>query len=50
MNHRQIIKMLRSGKFTIIYWDNDCPSLYKGSWKQEGRDEAYDKKMQEYEI
>ncbi len=26
----EVIKLLRSGNFTIIYWDNELPSLYEG--------------------
>lgn len=32
MNRKQIIKLLKSGNFTIIYWDNDEATLYKGKW------------------
>lgn len=31
MNQKQIIKLLKSGKFTIWYWDNDAPHLYEGT-------------------
>lgn len=30
MEKREIIKLLKSGDFSIIYWDNQSPSLYKG--------------------
>lgn len=35
-----IIKLLKSGDFTIIYWDSDCPTLYKGKWD---KDKEYDR-------
>jgi hypothetical protein len=30
MTRKEIIKLLKSGDFTILYHDNDCCSLYKG--------------------
>lgn len=40
MNEKDLISLLRSGNFTIIYWDNEGPTLYKGKWD---RDEEYEK-------
>lgn len=28
----KILKLLRSGKFTIVYWDRGEATLYKGKW------------------
>lgn len=39
-----IKKLLKSGKFTIIYWDSGEPTLYRGHWD---RDKEYDR--DEYE-
>lgn len=30
MRTQDILKLLKSGNFSIIYWDNEEPSLYKG--------------------
>lgn len=35
MSDKKIIKLLKSGNFTIIYWDNECPSLYEGKYTVE---------------
>jgi hypothetical protein len=35
MKKEEIIKLLKSGKFTIAYHNNCCPSLYKGIWAYE---------------
>ena len=32
---KKIIDLLQSGDFTIIYWDNEDPALYKGKWNKE---------------
>lgn len=32
MTYRSIINLLRSGNFTIVYWDSGDASLYKGKW------------------
>lgn len=42
---KKIIELLQSGDFTIIYWDNEEPTLYKGKWD---KDKEYDK--DEYET
>lgn len=42
MKPEQLIKLFKTGKFTIIYWDNTNPTLYKGVWnmdKEFDRDE-----------
>lgn len=28
----KILKLLKSGKFTIVYWDSGEATLYKGKW------------------
>ena len=33
MSEKQIIKLLKSGNFTIAYHDSQAPSLYKGKIK-----------------
>ena len=40
MDDKQIIKLFKSGKFTVIYWDNDAPYIYKGHWD---KDEEFDR-------
>jgi len=40
-----IIKLLQSGDFTIIYWDRGTASLYQKKWKKE---EEFDR--DEYET
>ncbi len=32
MKEKEIIELLKSGNFTIVYWDRDDPTLYKGKW------------------
>ena len=32
MKHEDLIKLFKSGNFTIVYWDNESPSIYKGKW------------------
>lgn len=32
MTQRQIVNLLKSGNFTIVYWDSQDPTLYKGKW------------------
>ena len=32
MKEDKILKLLQSGKFTIVYWDNGEATLYKGKW------------------
>lgn len=32
MNQKQLIELLKSGDFTIMYWDNGEASVYKGKW------------------
>lgn len=41
----EIKDLLKSGDFTIIYWDNADPTLYKGKWVKE---KEYDR--DEYET
>ena len=35
MNEKKLIELLKSGDFTIVYWDNVTPTLYKGKWKKD---------------
>lgn len=35
MKEADIIKLLKTGNFTIAYHDNESPSLYEGKWKYE---------------
>jgi len=32
MTEKKLINILRSGDFTIIYWDREQPTIYKGKW------------------
>lgn len=29
---KDLVSLLRTGNFTIIYWDNEDPTFYKGKW------------------
>lgn len=42
---KKIIELLQTGDFTIIYWDSQEPTLYKGKWD---KDKEYDR--DEYET
>jgi len=35
MNEEKIIELLKSGDFTIIYWDSGEATLYSKKWKKE---------------
>ena len=38
----KLIKLFKSGDFTIVYWDSEEPTIYKGKWdihKEFERDE-----------
>ena len=35
MSDKKIIELFKSGDFTIIYWDNDEPTLYRGKWDKD---------------
>lgn len=45
LNMQHFISLLRTGNFTIIYWDSGEPTFYKGKWD---KDKEYDK--DEYET
>lgn len=45
MEKEKIIELLKSGDFTIIYWDSCEPTLYSKKWN---KDEEY--KRDEYET
>ena len=32
MSDKKLIELFKTGNFTIIYWDNECPSLYEGKY------------------
>lgn len=32
MRQSEITKLLKSGNFTIVYWDRGIPTIYKGKW------------------
>lgn len=32
MKKQELIKLFKSGNFTIVYWDNEEPTVYKGKW------------------
>lgn len=37
---KDLVSLLKTGNFTIIYWDNEGPTFYKGKWD---KDKEYDK-------
>lgn len=45
MKKEKIIELLKSGDFTIVYWDNGEPTLYSKKWDKE---EEYER--DEYET
>ncbi|MCP6727315.1 MAG: hypothetical protein KJI69_04900 [Patescibacteria group bacterium] len=51
MKHEDLIKLFKSGNFTIVYWDNESPSIYKGKWdiNEEYEKDDY-KEMEKHEI
>lgn len=38
--NQQFISLLKTGNFTIIYWDRGEPTFYKGRWN---KDKEYEK-------
>lgn len=32
MSNKKLIELFKTGDFTIIYWDNEEPTIYKGKW------------------
>jgi len=32
MTEKELVSLLRTGNFTIVYWDHDEPTFYKGKW------------------
>lgn len=32
MKEKELIKLFKSGDFTIVYWDRSEPTIYKGKW------------------
>lgn len=32
MKEAELVSLLRTGNFTIIYWDRGEPTFYKGKW------------------
>ena len=35
----EVIELFKSGDFTIVYWDSDDPTIYKGKWNYDEEDE-----------
>ena len=51
MSDKKLIELFKSGNFTIIYWDNQAPSVYKGKWNYNKECEKDDyKEMTKAEI
>jgi len=55
MTKKKLIELLKSGDFTIMYWDREYPNIYKGRWnyyKEEKRDnyETMNKAQIEYPM
>ena len=46
----EVVEILKSGDFTIIYWDNATPSLYKGKWEANEKYDGYYDEMGKAEI
>lgn len=40
MKEKDLVSLFRTGNFTIIYWDNESPTFYKGKWD---KDKEYEK-------
>jgi len=49
ISKKKLNEIIRSGNFTIIYFDNQAPFLYEGKWGA-GGDEEYNKRMDKAEI
>ena len=48
---KELIKLFKSGDFTIIYWDNGAPTIYKGKWNIDEECEKDDyKEMNKHEF
>jgi len=45
MKEKDLVSLLRTGNFTIVYWDSGEPTFYKGKWD---KDKEYEK--DEYET
>ncbi len=45
MREKDLVSLLRTGNFTIVYWDSGEPTFYKGKWD---KDKEYEK--DEYET
>ena len=35
MKERDLVALLRTGNFTIVYWDSEEPTFYKGKWNKD---------------
>lgn len=42
---KKLIELFKSGDFTIIYWDSQDPTIYRGKW-----DRSKEYERDEYEI
>lgn len=42
MNEKQLVELFKSGNFTIVYWDNEEPTIYKGRWNYHKEQEKDD--------
>ncbi len=51
MNQEEVVKLFKSGNFTIAYWDNEAPTIYKGHWNIRDEYEKDDyKELEKHEI
>jgi len=51
MDKKELVSLLKSGNFTIAYWDSQIPTIYKGKWnieKEYDKDEY--KELSKHEI
>jgi len=33
--NKKLLDLLKSGDFTIVYWESGCPTVYSGKWNKE---------------
>ena len=53
MEEKDLVSLLRTGNFTIVYWDSGEPTFYKGKWdkdKEYAKDEFETMNKSQIEI
>ena len=53
ISEKELVALLKTGNFTIVYWDNENPTFYKGKWdknKEYERDEYETMNKSELDI